>query len=217
MNSSENKLKSAVIKWLPFSVCVAAGIAAVVLHPFVSAVYRPLIYLQIPVCTLIMLIFPALGKWAKIKVPYFIEATIAFHIIISVDLGTALDGYRFIPHYDKFLHAFFGLWCSQLVYFFMLRWGAKNVSKTGICALVTLSVLGCAALWEVFEFTTDCIFGGDAQLWKYRVANGLNPMTDTMMDIVVTLIGIAVFFVTLYIDNRNGGKLYSSVAEREEN
>ncbi len=202
--------KAAFIKWLPFGACVVMGIIAAVFHPVVSEVYRPLVYLQIPVCALIPLIFPALEKWAHVKVPYFINATIAFHIIISVDLGTALDAYGYIPYYDKILHAFFGLWCAQLIYFFMLRWGGKNLSKTGICALVTLSVLGVAALWEVFEFTTDCIFGGDAQLWKYRVANGLNPMTDTMMDIVVTLIGIAVFLITLYIDCKKGGKIYGS-------
>ena len=210
MNISHSRAKATFLKWLPFGACVIMGIIAAALHPVVSATFRPLVYLQIPVCTAIPLIFPALERWAKIRVPYFINATIAFHIIISIDLGTALNAYGFIPHYDKFLHAFFGLWCAQLIYFFMLRWGGKNLSKTGICALVTLSVLGVAALWEVFEFTTDCIFDGDAQLWKYRVAHGLNPMTDTMMDIVVTLIGITVFLITLYIDHKKGGRLYGS-------
>ena len=50
-----------------------------------------------------------------------------------------------------------------------------------------------ASLWEIFEFTTDNLLGGDAQR---VVATGV---TDTMKDIICALLGSILFsFCYLY-------------------
>ena len=95
------------------------------------------------------------------------------------------------------------------MYYFILRWGGQALNKWGMYALIVLSVLGFAALWEIFEYYTDLIFGNNAQGWK-GMAEGQNPMTDTILDIVVAVIGAAIFFLSLLVDGRTGGRLYGS-------
>ena len=78
--------------------------------------------------------------------------------------------------------------------------------------LVALCVLGAAGVWEIFEFAmSNIIEGYDPQVWHAAVeggANGGNPLWDTMYDMIVAVIGTAIFYITLAIDVATKGKLY---------
>lgn len=202
-------MKNKILTWAPFAACFIFGVLALSLHHIVCSSVNKVVYLQTPVCMVIPLIFPALEKWFRIKVPYFLVVAVAVQIIISVDLGTALNFYGFIPHYDKFLHTYFGVWCAQLVFYFLNISGGEKMNMFFKLLFVMLSVLGVAAVWEIFEFTMSCIISDyDPQLWHAAVASGGNPLWDTMMDIIVAAIGTAIFYVTLLVDVLTGGKIY---------
>lgn len=204
-----HKVRENILRWAPFAACVVFGVLALSLHHIVCPTVNKVVYLQVPVCMFIPLLFPALERWAKVKVPYFLVVVVAVQIIISVDLGTALNFYGFIPHYDKFLHTYFGVWGAQIVFYFLHLWGGGNMKMVWKLILVLLSVLGIAAIWEIFEFTMSCIISDyDPQLWHAAVASGGNPLWDTMMDIIVAAIGVGIFFVTLLADVLCGGKIY---------
>lgn len=204
-----HKVRENILRWAPFAACVIFGVLALSLHHIVCPTVNKVVYLQVPVCMFIPLLFPALERWAKVKVPYFLVVVVAVQIIISVDLGTALNFYGLIPHYDKFLHTYFGVWGAQIVFYFLHLWGGGNMKMVWKLILVMLAVLGIAAIWEIFEFTMSCIISDyDPQLWHAAVASGGNPLWDTMMDIIVAAIGAGIFFVTLLADVLCGGKIY---------
>lgn len=208
--SQNNNLKQIILRWLPCAACVLFGAIAAIFHPVVMGEARLLVYLQLSAAAVPLVIIVA-ERIFRVRVPYFMHVIVALQIILAIDFGTALNAYVFIPYYDKFLHTFFGVWCAVFMYYFILRWGGQALNKWGMYALVLLSVLGFAALWEIFEYYTDLIFGNNAQGWK-GMAEGQNPLTDTMLDIVVAAIGAFIFFLSLFIDGRSGGRLYGAFA-----
>ena len=203
-----SKTKTLLLTWAPLAVCLVFAVLALSLHHIVCEEINKVVYIQVPACMLVPLIFPALKKWAKINVPYLFVVLICVQVIISVDFGTALDFYGLIPHYDKYLHAYFGVWCAMLVYYFVHLWGGRNLARTGIFLIVLLSTLGVAGCWEIFEYFMSLIFGGDPQVWKAAVAAGKNPMDDTMWDMIVAVFGVGIFYLTLAADKLARGALY---------
>ena len=205
-----------ILSWLPLAFGIAFGVLALSLHHIACENIIPSVYIQVPLYALVPAVFPLLEKFAKIKVPVFLVIVMTVQIIISVDFGTALNFYAFIPHYDKFLHTYFGLWCAPLVWYFIALFGGGGMKWWGKCIIVALSVLGVAALWEIFEFTMSLIISDyDPQLWMAAVASGGNPLWDTMMDIIVAFIGTCIFFVTLFIDYKTSGRLYRGTLSPE--
>lgn len=198
--------------WLPFAACLIFGVIALSLHHIVGPYVNKVVYLQVPAGMAVPLIFPALRRWAKIRVPFIFEIFIAVQIIISIDIGTALNMYLYIPHYDKFLHTYFGLWCAPLLFYFIGLWGGGSMKEWGKLILVMLGVLGVAAIWEIFEFTMSYVIENyDPQAWHGVAESGGNPMWDTMMDIIVAVIGVAIFYVTFFVDKLFGGRLYGGI------
>ena len=198
-----------ILSWLPLAFGIAFGALALSLHHIACENIIPSVYIQVPLYALVPAVFPLLEKFAKIKVPAFLVAVMTVQIIISVDFGTALNFYAFIPHYDKFLHAFFGLWCGQLAYYFIYVWGGGGMHAFGKAVFTLLAVLGVAALWEVSEYCMSLVFGTDPQLWKGVLTDpSYHPLRDTMWDIIVAIMGCAVFFVSLAVDRLCGGRLY---------
>ena len=203
-----HKTKELIMDFAPFVVGLIFGIVALCLHPVACAEVNRVVYIQIPVCVVVPLVFPALKKWAKINVPYFLIVFVTVQIIISVYLGTALNFYS-IPHYDKFLHTYFGVWCAPLVLYFINRFGGAAMKGWCKFIVVMFSVFGVAGLWEIFEFSMSLILDNyDPQLWQAAVAAGENPLWDTMFDIIVAGIGACIFYVTLFVDVRTHGKIY---------
>ena len=63
-----------------------------------------------------------------------------------------------------------------------------------ICVMASISL---HALWEVWEFSSDNIFGTTAQGFK---VNGIAPyVTDTMTDILANLTGALVFAIQYFV------------------
>ena len=63
-----------------------------------------------------------------------------------------------------------------------------------------------AALWEVFEYICDNLLGNDAQgVRNYVGGEGVpSPLADTMEDIMITAVGVFVFYFAVFIDKLNG-------------
>lgn len=109
-------------------------------------------------------------------------------IFLSHFLGVICELYNRWYYFDKVSHTFSGVLSGTVAVMILDR---LNIKKKGFVILFILSFTSmCAFLWEVFEFTCNALFGGDAQ----RVA--LTGVTDTMMDMIVAFIGS--LFVCLY-------------------
>lgn len=132
----------------------------------------------------------------KVKISEgFIFVWILF-IFLAHYMGVICQMYNKWYYFDKVTHTFSGVLsgCAGIVIL-------NNVKPKGmwfkILFILSFTWL-CAGLWEVFEFTCNALFGGDAQ----RVA--LTGVTDTMLDMIVAFIGsIFVCFVYYFKEKNN--------------
>lgn len=122
------------------------------------------------------------GKY-KIDLPIEFEIAIVGFIYMSIFLGEYRNAYESIIWWDGFLHIASGVFFAFLAFVFLytLIINKKLKASPFIIALITFNFsMGIGAIWEIFEFGMDSIFGLNMQ------KNGLN---DTMWDLIVNGIG----------------------------
>jgi len=116
------------------------------------------------------------------KIIYYINL---FFVFLSMYLANILNFYS-IPNYDKFLHLLSGAIIAIIGYILYLYLTNEKTRKDMHTLMPFIFVIifstAAAGLWEIWEFTTDSLFGLNAQ-------NG--SLTDTMWDIICgTIVGI---------------------------
>ena len=126
------------------------------------------------------------------KTKTFLRKTrISFYLIYSfifgaMYLGNVFDFYLIIPMYDKILHLLSGLILGMIGYILFVH--VSNGATEGsfkrympILFSIIFSIAG-AAVWEIWEFSTDQLFG---------FASQNNSLHDTMWDIICgSLMGV---------------------------
>lgn len=116
------------------------------------------------------------------KIIYYINMTFIF---LSMYLASVWNFYS-IPNYDKFLHLLSGAIIAIIGYVLFI-YLTNDISRKEMNSLtpvifVVLFAIAAAGMWEIWEFTTDSLFGLSAQN---------NSLNDTMWDIICgTVIGI---------------------------
>lgn len=136
----------------------------------------------IAVTVLAMLIFCKKSFLKKSSTAYFV---ILGFIFISMYLANVWNWYG-IPKYDKILHTFSGAIIAVIGYIlYIYLFGDDNSSKIKKSAPIVFVIAfstAAAGVWEIWEFTTDTLFGLCAQN---------NSLNDTMWDIICgTIMGI---------------------------
>lgn len=133
----------------------------------------------------------------KIKMPTQVYFIALVFIFLSMYLGKVINFYRFFPRWDKFLHLISGPILTLMGYIIFLNLINKKVYKginpvLGILFGVFFSI-ACAGGWEIFEFTSDHLFGTNAQN---------NSLLDTMGDIICGTIGGTIMGILMYLPLR---------------
>lgn len=127
------------------------------------------------------------------KIVYYINMIFVF---LSMYLASVI-GFYSIDNYDKFLHLLSGSVIAIIGYILFL-YLTNEKSRTEMHPLtaaifVALFATAAAGAWEIWEFTTDSLFGLSAQ-------NG--SLTDTMWDIISgTVVGI-VTSIPIYLHSK---------------
>lgn len=178
------------------------------------------VYLQLAIALIVPAIVPLLGIITKKPFPLATSLMVGLLVVFGLDCAKSFGFYSFIPEYDKFLHSFFGLAGSVIIYIFVLRWNGGKLKPVGIMLLVFLGVMGLGAIWEVIEYYCSFIPGEDPQgVWGVidtAIATGergINPMYDTVEDLLVTMIGSAAFILWYLVDGYFGGKAFKKLFE----
>lgn len=152
--------------------------------------------------------------------PYFQNIT-CLGFFLGSFCGAFLNWYYIVPGFDKALHA---LGTAQAVFigYEYVAATQKKFKATCPVAIATLCALSMGFIlstaWELFEFTYDQFFGGDAQHWSYanalasmggdpsKVFNLFDPLCperfalmDTMGDIVMNFCGAIPMYIILCI------------------
>ncbi len=138
----------------------------------------------------------------KQKVNLFLLTFYTIYICIAVFLGSSLNFYNMYEslHYDKLVHVYFG-YSSALVGLYALI-KTKNFDGKSLFFLLMFIfsfAMMIAAVWEIFEFTSDRLIGSVTQGRPVMSIEGL-PLVDvgeTMFDIIANLIGAVLFMIQL--------------------
>ena len=123
-----------------------------------------------------------LEKIFKIKIDNKLKFLYITFIFLAHFIGVILEVYNKIYCFDKIVHCISGVLTSYLS-LVILNVLKKDDSKVFSVIFIITFTLAVAAFWEIFEFTANIIFGGDAQ----RVV--LTGVNDTMLDIIVAFLG----------------------------
>lgn len=154
----------------------------------------------------------------KLGLPKYLIILMCTHAVASVDMGTTLGLYWRLRFWDSLVHCYFGfLACATLYYlFFRFRDGKPNFIEFLVIFLLVVSF---AALWEVYEFFASMVFKSDMQDVAYQLAQGINPLTDTVVDIMVAAAGALIFLAGLNVVNaikkRKAQSLAKSASPKE--
>lgn len=152
----------------------------------------------------------------KEKFPLVLTGIITFHIFCCVVLGSVFNFYDLISWWDIYLHGFFGLVISFIAYYFFVICHGKKTNEFLMSTYVVGFGMGFGALWEIFEYLGDIWFDLDSQRVQESIGLGKSPVADTMEDLMITLVGIAVFFIIYIIDKKRNSKLMNSIAKEIE-
>lgn len=107
-------------------------------------------------------------------------------IVGSMYLGSIFEFYEIIPMYDKILHLLSGVVASTIgfiIFLHITNGKGMDICKSYAPALFSIIfAIAAAAVWEIWEFSTDQLFGFLSQN---------NSLHDTMWDIICgSIIGI---------------------------
>ena len=141
------------------------------------------------------------------KKTFLRKSRISFYLIFSfivgsMYLGNVFNFYEIIPMYDKILHLLSGLIIEMIGYILFLHvsnGSEDNSFKRYMPMLFSIIFsIAAAAVWEIWEFSTDQLFG---------FASQNNSLNDTMWDIICgTLMGI-VANIPIYFYHVKGKKI----------
>lgn len=194
------KRESPLIQWLPLIFTAVLAAITLVAYTLAASEKNFVVYLQVPAAALVPAILPVAGALTKKRLPVFLNGLIALHTILACDLGSAMRFYWRFAHWDLLMHGYFGFLAGVTLYVLLLKWDGETLNRFGFFALIFLGTMGCAAVWELFEFTCDRLLGGDAQRIQEALSMGVSPIQDTMTDIVAAAVGLAVFYLGLFAD-----------------
>ncbi|NNE39067.1 MAG: hypothetical protein HKN08_12235 [Gammaproteobacteria bacterium] len=141
-----------------------------------------------------------LGKRFDIRIPHEFELLAIVFLYASLFLGEVHNYYDVYWWWDVVLHAGSGLLLGIIGFLLVYVLNEKddiNLELTagfmGLFAFVFAVALG--ALWEIFEFTMDTLFGMNMQKTMFNDTSGL---TDTMLDLIVDAVGAAIISILGY-------------------
>ena len=149
---------------------------------------------------IIIVLLPNILRRFNLKISPTIEFIYLLFIFFAQTLGSVLNFYQTFYFYDKAMHFLSGIISSFAGILILVKFGKYN-EKNGAfnCVMIIFTVMAIAGFWEIFEFTANLRFGGDAQK---VVATGVN---DTMTDIIAALLG-SILVCIFYLYERETSK-----------
>ncbi|ABN58302.1 MAG: hypothetical protein KO254_00245 [Methanoculleus marisnigri] len=121
----------------------------------------------------------------RLCLPWEINLLVAVSFYLHV-MGHVGEYYvTLAPYYDKLTHLVSSVTVALIAFFLALladHQGEIRLTGPAIAVFILTSTLAAGAVWEIYEFAVDQVFGTSLQLGN----------TDTMSDLIVDLVGGAI-------------------------
>lgn len=131
-------------------------------------------------------------KWS-FEIPNHMSILYFIFLYCAIYLGEVRNFYYIVPHWDTILHAFSGAMLGALGFTLVRILNDSEKIKVAlsplfVCLFAFCFALAVGAVWEIYEFTGDALFGLNMQ--KFRLADGTElvghaALSDTMKDIII--------------------------------
>lgn len=146
-----------------------------------------------------------LQKLVKVSIPQTLSAVFYLFVFCATTLGEAFHFYYRVSHWDDILHlssgVMVGLTVSILITYYMKQ---KKISAS-TPLLIVVGTFCCAVavgvVWEIYEFTADCLLGFNMQKFMLQDGTALNgqiALLDTMKDLIVDCCGAGIAAIISY-------------------
>lgn len=150
-----------------------------------------------------------LGKVVKVKIPKAMEIAFVGFCFASLVMGDLLNFYGRFPCWDIVLHGISGIMLGILGYAIYNSFGPKDPpSPIWVSVWIICFALAAGAMWEIWEYATDGIFGLNSQ--EFLVTSGTfdtatplygrAALKDTMEDLVLDFIGSTGIAIVSFFD-----------------
>ena len=137
-----------------------------------------------------------------------LHAVVIIFIFLSMYIGKIKNAYFIFPNWDKFLHLSSGVITTLLALAIIYRIGKKDIEDVikirGIILFLIIFSIAMAGLWEIYEYTTDFLFGLESQR---------GSLDDTMQDMICATIVTLITCIPLYIDLKRNGKVIDKLMQ----
>ncbi|PWG17373.1 hypothetical protein [Salibaculum griseiflavum] len=149
------------------------------------------------------------ARFFGITLPGSILSAIVIFIFATLFLGEVADFYERFWWWDLVLHFFSALSIAAMAFLaiFMLFEGDRYAAPPWALAVLSAAVaLAIGALWEIFEYGMDQLFGMNMQK---------SGLTDTMTDLMIDTLGAALGGLSgyLFLKGRQLGGLGAAMTE----
>jgi len=193
MRESQEKFKQILKDWLPTALALCVTVAVLFYYIFARDEVKLTNYLSLLACAAASCALPIANKRLKLGFPLWLVAVMLCHFVLSIDFGTVLDVYDKIFWWDLLSHGLFGFWAAAVCFYLYARFSEK-VGVFGYI-IIFLSVMGLAAVWEVYEYLAGALLNEDMQRVQESINLGKSPLFDTMTDIMIAAAGVALFYI----------------------
>lgn len=150
-----------------------------------------------------------LGKVIKIRIPKAMEIAFVGFCFASLVMGDLFDFYGRFSWWDVILHGMSGIMLGILGYAIYNTLGTNDSSSPiWVSIWIMCFALAAGAMWEIWEYATDAIFGLNSQ--EFLTSSGTFDCTtplqgraalkDTMEDLILDFIGAAIIAVTAFFN-----------------
>jgi len=140
----------------------------------------------------------------KFNIPNYMAILYFIFLYCAIYLGEVRSFYYLVPHWDTVLHAFSGAMLGAFGYILVTELNESinttvNLSPFFVALFAFSFALSVGAIWEIYEFLGDGLFGLNMQ--KYRLEDGIlligrEALTDTMKDLIIdSLSALAVVLI----------------------
>lgn len=148
---------------------------------------------------MIAFLLPVLARRSgRAHIPPGIQIFVTLFVFASLFLGEVRDYYEKVWWWDLALHASAGILLGLFGFFTVYLLSADkavdvHMRPSFVALFAFFFAIGLGALWEVFEFAMDEIFGFTMQKPMLGDSSGL---TDTMWDLILNTAGAAIISLT---------------------
>lgn len=150
---------------------------------------------------------PTRAKLAK-NLHYILLLMIAMFVLSALVAGELFGAYENFWWWDDALHTFAGVIIGLVgllsIYYFNSK-HTMDISPLFVAVFVFCFAMAMGAVWEIFEFAMDLLFGLNMQRWDMPTGSivigaeyqGMG-LRDTMSDIITSVVGSSVAAVFSY-------------------